>query len=172
MLVELTLNGRKKEFETGANRRLVEILRDENLLGRDDVSTGTKSACLSGHCGACAVIFNDRIIPSCIIPALHINGAEIVTIEGFVHKPGSNEYSDEYLDILRGYEKAGVENCGYCDAGKILLTESLLRRKRKLTRKTIAMAFDSIKCRCTDSARLIKGVLAAAEFRQERLNSL
>jgi carbon-monoxide dehydrogenase small subunit len=85
-----------------------------------------------------------------------------MTIEGFAE-------TENYRDITGGFSSAGVENCGYCDAGKILMAEALLSRKTPPDQDAIVEAFDSIKCRCTDAESLVKGVSAAAERRKRRL---
>jgi carbon-monoxide dehydrogenase small subunit len=157
MTTGFVLNGEDVVVQVEPNQRLVDILREEFGL------TGSKSACLSGYCGACTVLFNNSLSPSCFIPAFRLRGAKVVTIEGFAK-------SVEYGDITRGFKKAGVESCEYCAAGKIFICESLIRQKSLPSKEQIAFAFDSIKCRCTDSESLIAGVLAAAEIRKRRLS--
>lgn len=117
MTVHFVLNGEDVVVHVEPNQRLIDILREEFDL------TGAKSACHSGFCGACTVIFNNTISPSCLIPAFRLRGAKITTIEGF-------SKSEEYKDIIKGFKKTGVKNCAYCNAGKILVTESLLKRKK------------------------------------------
>jgi carbon-monoxide dehydrogenase small subunit len=108
------------------------------------------------------VIFNGNVVPSCLIPVFRIRGCEIITIEGF-------SQTDEYQDILRGFSQAGVENCGYCDAGKILAVETLLDKVPRPAKLEIKAAFNGIRCRCTDPDRLVDGVLITADIRQRRL---
>jgi carbon-monoxide dehydrogenase small subunit len=156
MTLGFILNGEDVVVKTEANHRLIDILRNHFKL------QGAKAGCLSGCCGACSVIFNGKVVPSCLIPAFRIRGSEIITIEGF-------SQNDEYQDILEGFIRAGVENCGYCDAGKILAVETLLERNLRPSREEILAAFNGIKCRCTEPDSLIEGVLAAVEIRQRRL---
>jgi carbon-monoxide dehydrogenase small subunit len=157
MTIGFVLNGEDVVVTVEPNQRLVDILREEFGL------TGSKSACHSGYCGACTVLYNNALSPSCLIPAFRLRGARVVTLEGFAK-------SDAYRDITQGFKKAGVEHCGYCTAGKIFISESLLRQKEPLSNEQIARAFDSIKCRCTDSESFIAGVFAASEIRKRRLS--
>ena len=155
MTIKFRLNGSEVVTEAKPNERLIDILRESFGLTR------AKSACHSGMCGSCMVVFNHEISPSCLIPAFRVSGAKVLTIEGFAE-------TENYADIVEGFKKGGVENCGYCDAGKILITESLLTKKNAPDTAAIVSAFDSIKCRCTDKDSLVAGVLAAAAIRIKR----
>jgi carbon-monoxide dehydrogenase small subunit len=156
MIINFILNGENKKVDTNPETRLIDILRGEFKL------MGAKMGCLTGSCGACFVFINGQVSPSCIIPVFSIRGAEIVTIEGFSR-------TEEYRDIVFGFARARVENCGFCDTGKILAAEALLRKTAAPTRPEILAAFRGIKCRCTEPESLTAGVLAAAEIRQQRL---
>jgi carbon-monoxide dehydrogenase small subunit len=156
MTLGFILNGEDVVVKADAERRLVDILRSNFKL------LGAREGCLSGVCGSCSVIFNNRVVPSCLIPAFRLRGSEIITMEGF-------SQTDEYQDIREGFSRAGVETCGYCDAGKILAVESLLERNLRPAREEILLGFAGVKCRCTEPDSLAEGVLAASDIRQRRL---
>jgi carbon-monoxide dehydrogenase small subunit len=156
MTLGFILNGEDVVAKADAERRLVDILRNHFKL------LGAREGCLSGVCGACSVIFNNRVVPSCLIPAFRIRGSEIITIEGF-------SQTDEYQDIRKGFARAGVETCGFCDTGKILAVETLLERNLRPSREEILAGFQGIKCRCTEPDSLVEGVLATCDIRQRRL---
>ncbi|MDR1412090.1 MAG: 2Fe-2S iron-sulfur cluster binding domain-containing protein [Spirochaetaceae bacterium] len=156
MIVKFVLNGDDVTLNTDADTRLIDILRNSFGL------VGAKNGCLSGSCGACFVLFNGKAASSCIIPAFRLRGSEIITIEGFI------QYN-EYQDIASGFAQARVEFCGFCDTGRVFVTEALLEKKPRPSREEILDAFSGIKCRCTEPESLVSGVLAAAEFRQRRL---
>jgi carbon-monoxide dehydrogenase small subunit len=155
MTINFKLNGQEEKINVEPTTRLLDILREHYKL------CGAKAGCLSGYCGACTVIFNNSIMPSCLIPAFSVRNSEIVTIEGF-------RQLDEYQDIAAGFEKAGCFCCEFCHAGKILITATLLAKKQPLTKEEILTAFDGIKCRCTDPAALVAGVQEAVEIRKRR----
>ena len=157
MMIGFILNGEDLVMEADAEKRLVDILRNQFGL------LGTKNGCYSGQCGACTVIFNDEVVKSCLIPAFKVRSSEVITIEGF-------SQTDEYQDIILGFAEEGLENCGFCNTGKILTTEALLGRNRNPSREEILSAFGGIKCRCTEPEELVKGVLKAAEYRKRRLH--
>jgi carbon-monoxide dehydrogenase small subunit len=156
MSIDFILNGQDEMINTNAELRLIDILRETYQL------LGAKSGCYSGACGLCSVILNDDVVKSCLIPAFKIQGTEIVTIEGF-------SQTDEYQEILQGFEEAETETCGYCYTGKILTVEALISKNPRPSPKDILTAFSGIKCRCTEPQSLVQGVLLVAEKRQRRL---
>ncbi|MDR0389259.1 MAG: aldehyde oxidoreductase [Spirochaetaceae bacterium] len=156
MTIGFILNGEDVTIQTEANFRLVDILRHNFKL------LGAKEGCLSGRCGACSVFYNGRVVPSCMIPVFMVQGNEVVTIEGFA-------LTEEYQDIIGGFNQAGVRSCGYCDTAKILAVESLLAANPRPEPDEILAAFDGALCRCTEPETLARGVRAAAEIRQRRI---
>jgi len=156
MTIGFILNGEDVIVRSEANVRLIDILRANfNLLG-------AKTGCLTGKCGACAVIFNSRVSHACLIPAFRLRGSEIITIEGF-------SQTDEYQDIMTGFAGSGLETCSFCKASKILNAGALLDRIKRPSRGEILRAFSGIKCRCTDPEKLIEGIERTIELRQRRL---
>jgi len=156
MTIGFILNGEDVVVRTDAENRLVNILRGTFKLMR------TKTGCCIGECGACLVIFNGDVVKSCLIPAFRILNSEIITIEGF-------SQTDEYQDIVLGFSEEGVENCGFCNTGKILAVEALLGRNSRPSRDEILAAFKDIRCRCTEPESLVRGVMAVTEHRRRRL---
>ena len=71
-----TLNGKKVSLSTDPLRRLLDVLRE------DFGCTGVKEGCSEGECGACSVMFNNRMVTPCLIPVGAANGQDIMTIEG------------------------------------------------------------------------------------------
>ena len=155
MTISFILNGEDVLVHSEASVRLIYILRREFGL------FGAKAGCLSGQCGACSVIFNSQVIPACLIPAFKIRGSEVITIEGF-------SQTNEYQEITYGFEQAKLVNCGYCDAGKILCAEALLDKTPNPSKEQILKGFSGIKCRCTNSERLVEAVNIIAGMRQRR----
>ena len=45
--------------------------------------TGTKKGCDRGQCGACTVLLDGRRVNSCLALAVSLDGAEVLTIEGW-----------------------------------------------------------------------------------------
>ena len=152
------LNGEDVSVDSAPGKRLTDILRRSFKLSR------TKKGCYRGICSSCLVIFNGEIMQSCLIPAFKVQGSEVITIEGF-------SQTDEYMDFYLGFKEAGLVNCGFCDSGKILAAETLLNRNPRPSREEIISAFEGIKCRCNSLDNLVKGIWAAIEQRQRRLEN-
>jgi len=156
MGLAFTLNGKKVMTQANVNSRLIDILRGTFKL------IGAKSACLIGVCGACTIVFNGRVTKSCLIPAFQVQGSDVITIESFSE-------TESCQDIINGFEKAGIENCGYCNVGKIFIAEAILAKNSQPSREDILSAFSGIRCRCTEEESLISAVLTAADVRQRRI---
>jgi len=156
MTIKFILNGEDVVFNAEAGVRLIDVLRGSFGL------FGAKSGCLSGQCGACTILFNGQVSPACLIPAFKIQGAEIITIEGF-------SQTIEYQEIMNAFSEEHLGNCGYCEAGKVLCTEALLEHTPSPTKEEILLGFSGIKCRCTNAERLVKTVFTIAEARKKRL---
>ena len=156
MTVNFILNGEDVSVTCDAGVRLIDILRGDFGL------FGAKAGCLTGQCGACSVILNEKVVPACLIPAFRIKGREIITIEGF-------SQTIEYQEIVDGFASSHVGNCGYCEAGKILCTEALLEQNTAPSNEEILFGFSGIKCRCTNVERILKAVNEIAGIRYRRL---
>ena len=76
MIISFTLNGQSVSLETAADRRMVDLLREDLKLG------GTKECCGSGECGACTILVDGQSQLSCLMLAAQLQGRSIITIEG------------------------------------------------------------------------------------------
>ncbi len=134
-------------------QRLLDFLRHDLRL------TGTKEGCGEGECGACAVLLNGELVNSCLIPALHADGAHITTIEGIA--------TDGHLaPIQQCFLSAGGAQCGICTPGMILATHHLLQKHPEPTLLQIQEGLAGNLCRCTGYMRIFEAVqLAAASDR-------
>jgi len=156
MNIKFILNGEDVAVHCEANIRLIDILREKFGL------LGAKANCLNGQCGLCSVFFNGYVSPACLIPAFRVRDSEIVTIEGF-------SQTLEYQDILAGFAGANMTNCSFCEAGKILSVEAILKKPAPPSKEEILGGFNGIMCRCTSSNAIIEAVNITANIRQRRL---
>jgi len=154
--VSFILNGEDVSVSARVQDRLSDLLRDRFGL------LGVGSDCRCGRCGRCLVFLDGALVPSCLLPAFRARGCEIVTLEGFA-------LTDEYQDIVGGFDQAGLETCGFCEGGKIMATAAILERLSRPSPAEILSQLSAVPCRCTDPETLVKAVQAAAERRARRL---
>ena len=74
--MQATVNGKGVDFLCEARQSLLEVLRDELRL------TGTKEGCNNGNCGACNVMLDGRLVNSCVVLGVEVQGRSVTTIEG------------------------------------------------------------------------------------------
>lgn len=149
LIIELTINGKKRKVETTTSTRLLDLLRDDLHL------TGTKEGCGKGECGACTVIMNDELVASCLILAPQANGAVITTIEGI----GDGENLDP---VQEAFIETGAVQCGFCTPGMILAAKKLLEENPHPTKEVIKRGISGNLCRCTGYQKIFDAIKLAA----------
>ncbi len=148
--VETTINGDTVNFLCEPRQSLLECLRD--VIGM----TGTKEGCNDGNCGACTVIFDGRIVTSCLVLAVEAQGKEMTTIEGIASAEGLHPVQQAFL------ENAALQ-CGICTPGFIVATKALLDREPDADEQRIRLWLAGNLCRCTGYDKIIRAVLDAKE---------
>lgn len=148
--LNLTVNGEKWQLRTSGTETLLEVLRKELAL------TGTKSNCLEGECGVCAVLMNGRVVNSCILLAAQCDGAEITTIEGMAGEESLHALQTAFLDY-------GAVQCGYCIPGMIMTAAGFLQENPSPTPDEIREGICGTLCRCTGYKKIVEAVHHAAQ---------
>jgi len=152
--VRTTINGETQEFLCEPRQSLLECLRD--IVGL----TGSKEGCNDGNCGACTVMLDGRIVNSCLVLGVEVEGAQVTTIEGIA---GSSE--------LRPIQKAFLEQaalqCGFCTPGFIVAAEALLEKEPNPSDEQIRLWLANNLCRCTGYDKIVRAVQQAAEEMRE-----
>jgi 4-hydroxybenzoyl-CoA reductase subunit gamma len=148
-LVNVTVNGRRREDAVADHTLLIEYLREQLGL------TGTKRGCDGGECGACTVLIDGQPQLSCITLACRCDGRQVSTIESLA--------SGGRLSALQSafHEKLGAQ-CGFCTPGMVMAAHALLLRERDPTEAQIREALSGNICRCTGYVKIIESVQAAA----------
>lgn len=149
--LQIEVNGEKVTLEVEPNELLVDVLR------RDLKLTGTKIGCREGECGACSVILNGKVVPSCLIPVMKADGGKVTTIEGLKNNGGLHPLQKAFI------EKGAVQ-CGFCTPGMILSAKTLLDEKPKPTIEEIKVAISGVLCRCTGYQKIIQAIQSASEI--------
>ena len=148
--VVTNINGDQVNFLCEPRQSLLECLRD--VIGM----TGTKEGCNDGNCGACTVMFEGRMVTSCLVLAVEAQGKEITTIEGIASAEGLHPVQQAFL------ENAALQ-CGICTPGFIVATKALLDREPDADEQRIRLWLAGNLCRCTGYDKIIRAVLDAKE---------
>jgi aerobic carbon-monoxide dehydrogenase small subunit len=144
--IETIVNGEPLEFLCDPHETLLSALR--NRIGL----TGTKEGCSTGDCGACSVLFNGRLVPSCLVLAPEAQSTTITTIEGLASRDQLHPLQQKFL------EHAALQ-CGICTPGFIVAAKALLDRTPHPTENEARFWLAGNLCRCTGYDKIIKAVL-------------
>lgn len=148
--VQTTINGEEVNFLCEPRQSLLEVLRD--ILGM----TGTKEGCNDGNCGACTVIFDGRIINSCLVLGVEVQGREVTTIEGLPTAEGLHPIQTAFL------ENAALQ-CGICTPGFIMASKGLLDGEVDADEGRVRHWLAGNLCRCTGYDKIVRAVLDAGQ---------
>ncbi|MBM4340255.1 MAG: (2Fe-2S)-binding protein [Deltaproteobacteria bacterium] len=143
--IQFEVNGKHVRLEVEPDELLIDVLRDHLGL------KGTKAGCRAGECGACSVILNDKVVTSCLIPAMKADGGKIKTVEGL-------ETDGELHPLQKAFVEKGAIQCGFCTPGMLLSAKSLLDQNPHPTIEEIKVAISGVLCRCTGYQKIIHAI--------------
>lgn len=149
MIVRFMLNGRETSIETAADRRVVDLLREELGL------TGVKECCGAGECGACTILVDGESRLSCLMLAAQLAGRTVVTAEGVAS-------GSELHVVQQAFVDCGAVQCGFCTPGMVLSALDLLARNPAPTREEVRAGLSGNLCRCGGYQKIVDAVLEAA----------
>jgi aerobic carbon-monoxide dehydrogenase small subunit len=152
--VTTCINGEPAEFLCEPENNLLVALRD--IVGL----TGSKEGCTTGDCGACSVLVDGRLVPSCLVLAAEVEGRTVTTIEGLGNGEALHPLQQKFL------EHAALQ-CGICTPGFIVAAKALLDANPNPTESETRYWLAGNLCRCTGYDKIVRAVLdAAAEMRE------
>lgn|SRR5574344_327659 len=154
MIIPVTLNGEKTVFDANPGESLLFVLRKKKLFS-------VKKGCGKGRCGFCTVLLDNKPVPSCRVPVGIVRDSTIVTLEYFSKTP-------DYSDIIKGFNTAGMNMCGYCNSAKIFLAYDLLQNYYRPDKEQLLDLAGSLTCTCTERDTFINGILYALANKHAR----
>ncbi|MEZ5363933.1 MAG: (2Fe-2S)-binding protein [Bryobacterales bacterium] len=153
--VQATINGESQQFLCEPRQSLLEVLRDELDL------TGVKEGCGDGNCGACTVELDGRLVCSCLVLGVEVDGSSLTTVEGVANRHELHPLQQCFL------EDAALQ-CGICTPGFLVAAKNLLEKNPNPSEHEIRLHLANNLCRCTGYDKIVRAVQHAAE----RLNSV
>ena len=147
--ISFSLNGEQTSFESDPDLTALGALRDRlNVLSPKD------GCAPQGQCGCCTVMWNGRPTLSCLRSADDLEGAEIVSLEGFTERE---------RDILAKsfVEVAGLQ-CGYCIPGIAVRAKAVLDKDPTADDEKIRKSLNAHLCRCTGYVKIVDAVREAS----------
>ena len=146
--VKMTVNGKKVSGNVEGRTRLVQFLREHLGL------TGTHVGCDTSQCGACTVHVNGRAMKSCTLLALHLEGADVLTIEGLAE-------GDKLHPMQEAFREHHALQCGFCTPGMVMSAIGIVNDHKDLDEKTIRHQLEGNICRCTGYHNIVEAIAAA-----------
>jgi carbon-monoxide dehydrogenase small subunit len=147
--LQATINGKPTDVLCEPRQSLLDVLRDELRL------TGTKEGCNNGNCGACNVLLDGRLVNSCCVLAVEVQGRVVTTVEGLAGPQGLHPLQQKFL------EHAALQ-CGICTPGFLVAAKALLDKHPRPTEGQVRHWLAGNLCRCTGYDKIIRAVLDAA----------
>jgi len=155
--LNLRVNNVTYNLNVGAGESLVQVLRDRLGL------YGTKIGCDTGGCGACTVMVDGKAIYSCMMPALKVNGKDILTVEGL------SRSVENLGDLQKSFANNWAFQCGYCTSGMLMAANALLSSDPNPTDYAIREGLAGNLCRCTGYTKILQAIKEVAQ--QKRTTS-
>ena len=150
--IKLKVNGETHEVAVEPRKTLLDVIRDDLGL------TGTKKGCDQGGCGTCTVIFDGKVVNSCLVLAVEAEGKDVLTIEGLAKGAKLHPIQEAFINH-------GAIQCGFCTPGMIMSAKVLLDKNPNPTEKEVRDAIGGNLCRCTGYVKIVEAILAVAKSR-------
>jgi len=155
--VTVHVNGQACSATVQARMTLADLLRDQLAL------TGTHVGCEHGVCGACTVLVDGKAVRSCLVLAVQVDGAEVMTVEGLAGPEGTLH------PIQQAFTDEHALQCGFCTPGFLMAIHELLEENPTPTEDEIRDVLGGQLCRCTGYQGILRAVhVAAAEMASAR----
>jgi len=161
MNIQFTLNGEARQVECAPDESLMVVLRRSGAWS-------VKHGCETGECGACSVLVDGKLMPTCVMLAGQADGHALVTVESFSPSHSADGHGVDTLQ--QAFIDSGAIQCGYCTPAMLLAAQALLAAETHPSEAQVREALSAVLCRCTGYKKPVQAVLrAAAMLRGERV---
>ncbi|MFE9007075.1 2Fe-2S iron-sulfur cluster-binding protein [Streptomyces sp. NPDC007875] len=143
--VRMTVNGTPTVLNLPARVTLADALRDHLGL------TGTHLGCEHGVCGMRTVLVDGEAARACLLFAVQLDGADIVTVEGLGR-------SDDLHPLQEAFGRNHALQCGFCTPGFLMSSYDLLTHKPDVTEEELPQELSGVICRCTGYRNILTAV--------------
>lgn len=154
MLIHFTLNGKKAEAEVGADKLLLDLVRELRCYS-------VKRGCETTNCGLCTVLLDGTPVLSCSVLAVRADGKEVTTLEGL------QEEAAEFGAFLAD---EGAEQCGFCSPGFIMNVLAMVQELDDPSEEEIKEYLAGNLCRCTGYMGQLRAIRKFLQKKQALLN--
>jgi xanthine dehydrogenase YagT iron-sulfur-binding subunit len=148
--LSITVNGVARAIALDDPRvTLLDLLRERLGL------TGAKKGCDRGQCGACTVLVDGRRVNSCLVLAVTLDAADILTIEGVAR-------GEQLHPVQAAFIAHDGFQCGFCTPGQIMSAIGLIREEQAGDDpERVREAMSGNLCRCGAYIGITEAVLEA-----------
>ncbi len=148
MNIAFTLNGSERHFECAPGESLLSLLRRAEIWS-------VKHGCETGECGACSVLIDGRLTPTCVMLAAQADGHDLQTVEALSAGAELHPLQQAFIDT-------GAIQCGYCTPAMLLVAKALLDKNPRPTEAEAREVLTAVMCRCTGYVKPVEAILRAA----------
>lgn len=154
MEIKLTLNGKPVTASVGADKLLLDFLREQGCLS-------VKRGCETANCGLCTVLLDGVPVLSCSVLAARAAGHQVQTLEGL------QQEAEEFVGFIADQ---GAEQCGFCNPGFVMNTIALLRENPHPTDEEIRAYLAGNLCRCSGYEGQLRGIRNYLDWKEGKTN--
>jgi len=104
------------------------------------------------------VLLDGRAVNSCLVLAIEVDQASVITIEGLQNAGRLSSLQDAFL-------AEGAVQCGFCIPGMVMAAHALLAENPRPTETDVREGLSGNLCRCAGYQRIVAAVLTAPAAR-------
>jgi xanthine dehydrogenase YagT iron-sulfur-binding subunit len=151
--LSLRVNGVPHSLAIDTRVTLLDLLREHLGL------TGSKKGCDHGQCGSCTVLIDGRRVNSCLVLAVTLGDADVVTVEGLAANGELHPLQQAFID-------RDAFQCGYCTPGQLCSAVGMIAEAQvdgvELDHAEIRERMSGNICRCGAYPNIVRAIADVA----------